>query len=86
MFKILNKKRTGILRNTWHKGEIIKIKRSINKITSYLNYRYICTIAIYMNMRNVHGMFIHIYIEHRNLEKRKTVRTSQFRYETFYYP
>ena len=30
------------------------------------------TITIYMNMRNVHGMFIYIYIEHRNLEIRKT--------------
>ena len=38
----------------------------------------IYTIARYMNMRNLHGMFIYIYIyiyiymEHRNLEIRKT--------------
>ena len=30
-------------------------------------------------------MFILIYIEHRNAETRKTLTTSQFRYETFYY-
>ena len=38
-----------------------------------------------MDMRNGHIMFIYIYIEHRNLEIRKTLTTSQFRYETFYY-
>ena len=34
-----------------------------------------CTIARYMNMRNVHGMFIHTYISHRTLEleTRKTL-------------
>ena len=31
-------------------------------------------------------IYIYIYIEHRNLETRKTLTTSQFRYETFYYP
>ena len=31
------------------------------------------------------GRSLHIYIEHRNLKTRKTLTTSQFRYETFYY-
>ena len=34
---------------------------------------------------NGHRLFIYIYIEHRNLKTRKTLTTSQFRYETFYY-
>ena len=36
-------------------------------------------------MPNRHIMFIYIYIEYRNLKTRKTLTTSQFRYETFYY-
>ena len=40
----------------------------------------------YTDMRNGHIMFIYIYIEHRNLETRKTLTTSQFRYETFLLP
>ena len=36
-----------------------------------------CTIAIYMNMQNVHGMFIYIYI-HRTKESRNTKNTYDF--------
>ena len=44
------------------------------------------TIPIYRYVWNGHIMFIYIYTsEHRDLETRKTLTTSQFRYETFYY-
>ena len=45
-----------------------------------------CTIAIYMNMRNVRGMFIRIYIEHRNLEIRKTRNDFSVQVQNFLLP
>ena len=50
--------------------------------------RYICK-HVYHSQIRLYEMDIkcsYIYnIEHRNLETRKTLTTSQFRYETFYY-
>ena len=44
-----------------------------------------CTIARYGYAKWTYDVHIYIYIEHRNLETRKTLTTSLFRYETFYY-
>ena len=47
-----------------------------------------CTIAmIWLCVKRIYKVHIYIYIyhiEHRNLETRKTLTTSQFKYETFY--
>ena len=52
--------------------EACALTGNANDIIEY-GSTFACTIAIYMNMRNVHWMFMYIYIEHRNLETRKTL-------------
>ena len=52
------------------------------QITSYL---YNSTIPMIRICEKYIECSLHIYIEHRNPETRKTLTTSQFRYETFYY-
>ena len=48
-------------------------------------YREVCTVTTICNVRNGHRMLVaYIHnVEHRNLEIRKHVTTSLFRYETF---
>ena len=62
----------------------------ITIITHSYGFKYLCYILIiricktYIECSYIY-IYIYIYIEHRNPETRKTLTTSQFRYETFYY-
>ena len=76
----------------WIHAIIKSISEMLNAVLSSIwtwlteDISYHCTIARYGYVWNTHRMSItYIHKEHRNLETWKTLTTSQFRYETFYY-